>query len=853
VSLFLVLLSVSLVLAGGIVWRARRVGPRPAISSLFLGGGAFLLAWLAQSALRLLAIAPEAGDTSAVALHGLQAAVAGTLALPLWVALMRLSLYRVRGRDLVWILPFGLLSIGLRLLAPDAPAGIAELLALPALARYRWHRDLGPGARGLTSLFGFLFILLNLIPSRLSLPDGGGGALHGLMIYHDWVRGLATVYLVGALPRLLWGMELPIRSVRRRLLASHLLAGVVPLILIALFWGLSTYLSVSGERARIAARYFASSAEDACRVLERAEGIRPAAGAAQLREDGRGAAGLPADGPGPGAAVADSPLAADAPAGVAPGGPVDSGAAVRLAEWARLQEGVWPGLRVWHRRADGVLARVHGAAVPGERNLDLWSRERLRTGIIILAGQSYVGAACFRPEDEENFDLVGPLPPEGPAAVALAPVEDFLGPGFERKFDAVARLETGFLIRPEGGFTIALPDTSNRSPDGDAGVPQASQTSLGAALLPGIEWSGGSWHDRQVLLWVHVGFLPAIRGLAQNLRENPFNLFSLIFLAVVAGLFVLVELLTIGMVVTMGRSILRALSALRQGTARLRSGNFRYRIPIESADELWEVADSFNEMAADLDKARDLEIEKERLEGELDVARQIQSRLLPAELPRVPRYEQAGCSVPARHVGGDYYDVLKLRNGRVALVAADVSGKGVPAALLMSSFRASLHSIDLDTEGPARTLGRMNAFVHASVEPGRFVTAFLAVLHPESGRLVFANAGHNPPVLLRADGSLHLLRDGGLVIGLFGDTAYDQAETTIEPGDLLVLYTDGVTEAADEEDDLYGEERLFDLLQRLRTEPCHEIMAEILGEVRAFSGGGQQSDDITLLLVRRKG
>ena len=133
------------------------------------------------------------------------------------------------------------------------------------------------------------------------------------------------------------------------------------------------------------------------------------------------------------------------------------------------------------------------------------------------------------------------------------------------------------------------------------------------------------------------------------------------------------------------------------------------------------------------------------------------------------------------------------------------------------------------------------------------MTAFLAVLHPESGRLVFANAGHNPPVLLRADGSLHLLRDGGLVIGLFGDTAYDQAETTIEPGDLLVLYTDGVTEAADEEDDLYGEERLFDLLQRLRTEPCHEIMAEILGEVRAFSGGGQQSDDITLLLVRRKG
>jgi sigma-B regulation protein RsbU (phosphoserine phosphatase) len=327
----------------------------------------------------------------------------------------------------------------------------------------------------------------------------------------------------------------------------------------------------------------------------------------------------------------------------------------------------------------------------------------------------------------------------------------------------------------------------------------------------------------------------------------------LVFLAVVAGLFVLVEVLTIGMVVSMGRSILRALSALRQGTARLRSGNFRYRIPVEADDELWNVAHSFNDMAGDLDKARDLEIEKERIEGELELARQIQERLLPARLPAIPRCELAGRSLPARHVGGDYFDALHLGGDRVALVIADVSGKGVPAALLMSSFRASLLSTDIDREGPALTLARVNAFLHNSVEPGRFVTAFLAVLHTATGRLVYSNAGHNPPLLLRRGAEdPHLLRQGGLVLGLFGTTVYQQAETVVLPGDLLAMYTDGVSEAMDEDERFYGEERFLDLLRRNRNEPCHEILREVLEEVRTFSGGAGQTDDVTVLMARRR-
>lgn len=822
--LFLALLSVGL--AAIEVRKARHEGPASPAGSLLLGGGAFLAAWLLQNALRLLAGATSAGPLPLDLLRRIEVVALGLTTFPLWLALSRLLLYRFRASDLFVIVPFGLLSILLRAFAPGLPAGLAELAALPALLRLRWRREVSPGSRGLVSLFGFLFVLLNLLPSRLPVPAATvGPGLAQLLAWHDWVRLLAAIYVLAALPALLWGLELPIRSIKRRLLASHLLAGGVPLVLIGVFWGLSTYLSVSGERARIASRYLNESARELSSAVRGAmivslqEGPSPAL------------LGMPARPLAFGRSPLSGPQAVVRPDRTA------------LVGWSRLQSSVWPGLRVWCRnpQAGALIERVYGDSIPGEPYLATWPADRPRAGVVLLEGRTYVGAVCFPPDDS------GP----GPLSIALVPVADLLGPSFQEKFDATAHVETGFMLRLEGGFTVASRDSAAIALSEDDEFARAHQTSPGAALVQAIEWSRGQWHDRQVLLWVKVGFFSAVRGLAQNLRENPFNLFPLIFLAVVAGLLVLVQLLTVGMVVAMGRSILRAISALRQGTARLRSGNFRYRIPIESSDELWEVGDSFNDMAADLDKARDLEIEKERLEGELDLARQIQSRLLPTQLPVLPRWELAGLSVPARHVGGDYFDVLRLDPDRIGLIAADVAGKGVPAALLMSSFRASLLSLDLAGQGPARTFDRLNAFLHHSIEPGRFVTAFLGVLTLSSGRLVFANAGHNPPYLVREGGEVQVLREAGLILGLFGNTRYQQGETLLHSGDLLTLYTDGVTEATDELEEFYGEERLVHLLMRMRGDPTGEIVGEVLEEIRTFRGAAAQSDDITLLLARR--
>jgi len=431
--------------------------------------------------------------------------------------------------------------------------------------------------------------------------------------------------------------------------------------------------------------------------------------------------------------------------------------------------------------------------------------------------------------------------PGNRVGLILVPIRDRLGQSLRRRIDCevvVESIPAGVTGRP-GPESVLLPGESRRS--------------AGVALLRAQAWTEGQWKERPVLLWAQVGFLYTIRGVASNVRENPSNIMALIFLAVVALLFVLVEILTLGLVTAMGRSILRALNSLRQGTARLRSGNLRYRIPIEGRDDLWDVAESFNQMAEDLSRARELEIEKERMEGELAIARSIQSRLLPAESPTFPRADLAGLSLPAREVGGDYYDVLKLSDHEVGLIVADVSGKGVGAALLMSSFRAALLSQDLRVHGPAVTMQRINGFLHRSIEPGRFVTAFLCVLDVGRGRISYANAGHNQPLLVRATGEISMLREGGLVLGMFGDTPYRQVDIDVDPGDLLVLYTDGLTEAVNEEEEFYGEERLIDCLRRHPQVSCRDALRSIMTEVRAFTEGTGLPDDLTVLLARWRG
>jgi phosphoserine phosphatase RsbU/P len=244
-------------------------------------------------------------------------------------------------------------------------------------------------------------------------------------------------------------------------------------------------------------------------------------------------------------------------------------------------------------------------------------------------------------------------------------------------------------------------------------------------------------------------------------------------------------------------------------------------------------------------------LEKERLEREMHLAAEIQRQILPKGAPIVAGFELIGWYRPARQVGGDYYDLFRREDGRIGLVVGDVSGKGMPAALMVSVLHSALRLLlDQDGFGPAM-LERLNRHVHESSASNKFITMLLAELDPATGGLHYMNAGHNPAILLRADGRAEELPAGGMPIGLMPIARFQSRALTLEHGDLLCIYSDGITEAAAPDDEEFGMERLTDLLRAGRDRPLAELVESIPHAIGEFSQGLPQGDDQTLVLLRR--
>jgi phosphoserine phosphatase RsbU/P len=242
----------------------------------------------------------------------------------------------------------------------------------------------------------------------------------------------------------------------------------------------------------------------------------------------------------------------------------------------------------------------------------------------------------------------------------------------------------------------------------------------------------------------------------------------------------------------------------------------------------------------------------QRLEAEtgqaLEEARQIQQELLPTEIPQIPGYEMSGAWKPARLVGGDYFDVLDFGNDRVALCIADVAGKGMPAALLMSNLQAAIRSLAAESEGPQDLCAKLNQLVCSNTAADKFITFFYGVIHAVSRKLVYSNAGHNSPILLRRDGSSVRLPEGGAALGIFPEWRYETGEVQLTAGDRLVLFTDGVTEAMSPQGEEFGEERLLALMTADPEVGAVGLQERILEAVTEFSAGDLQ-DDATLIVM----
>jgi serine phosphatase RsbU (regulator of sigma subunit) len=359
-----------------------------------------------------------------------------------------------------------------------------------------------------------------------------------------------------------------------------------------------------------------------------------------------------------------------------------------------------------------------------------------------------------------------------------------------------------------------------------------------------------------ILLTIQTSISTILRELFSE--KNPLSLVVMIVLFSLAALLFFLEtfVLIFGVRITTG--ITSAVKTLHRGTRRIAEGDLDTKIVIPSEDELGDLATSFNVMAGAVKKGREEAIERERLERELETARQIQEKLLPHEMPQLPGFEIAGTSLPSQQVGGDYFDFLDMGTGKLGIAIADVSGKGIPAALLMANLQASLHAQVIKKGSVADVASRMNSLLVKSTDTHMFATFFYGILDQMKSTFTSTNAGHNPPLLFRVDGKIKRLEAGGLVLGFLPDQNYSQQTVKIKQGEVVVLFTDGITEAAGPSsgkisENLFGEERLIEVIRASLTKSAVEIQAAILQAISDHTADTPQFDDITLVLIKRKG
>jgi sigma-B regulation protein RsbU (phosphoserine phosphatase) len=354
-------------------------------------------------------------------------------------------------------------------------------------------------------------------------------------------------------------------------------------------------------------------------------------------------------------------------------------------------------------------------------------------------------------------------------------------------------------------------------------------------------------------------------------------------LKIIAITFLVLELLALFAAVWMTRAVTGTVHKLYRAVEYIKRGDFSHRVHVRSHDQLGELAAAFNEMSADIETLLQERVVHERLEREVEIAAEVQARLFPGRVPELLTVEIAAECRAARGVAGDYYDYVEIAPGLVALALGDVSGKGVSAALVMSNLQASLRAqaaitserlsiaaravaasagsdgskvlarvmADADMDGAvARKVTNINKQLCQSTESNRFATLFLAIYEDRTRTLRYTNAGHNAALLVRRDGTAERLSRGGMMVGAFDWAQYEEAATTLERGDLLLIFSDGLSEAEGENGEEYGEERMARFTIEHRTLSAHELRQALFEEIDGWSGERERGDDQTLLIVK---
>jgi phosphoserine phosphatase RsbU/P len=395
----------------------------------------------------------------------------------------------------------------------------------------------------------------------------------------------------------------------------------------------------------------------------------------------------------------------------------------------------------------------------------------------------------------------------------------------------------------------------------------------------------------QVLNWT-TGKQEPTGALLVQVRTRPSVLYGHLFAAlgefvrgveyILLGIlifFAIIEIVALIIGTRMTRTVTGAVAQLDKATKHVDRGDFSHRIPVNSADQLAQLSLSFNSMTESIEKLIQEQKEKQRLEGELAIAQEVQAQLFPRQVTELESLEVHGFCRPARTVSGDYYDFLTASSHKLILAVGDISGKGISAALLMATIHSAVRAYSVESlpqmrepvavgavsgagrvmaawpEGievsPGALLGLLNHQLYESTPPEKYATLFLGIYDARSRHLTYSNGGHLPPILIGRDGAVRRLEAGGTVVGLFDNMVYDEGAVEMHPGEIFVAYSDGITEPENDFGE-FGEERLIDLVRENRRLPLVQISQTVTSAVDDWIGENEQPDDITLVLARAR-
>ena len=528
---------------------------------------------------------------------------------------------------------------------------------------------------------------------------------------------------------------------------------------------------------------------------------------------------------------------------------------------------VWEGNEGFVLSADGTVSKDHPEKVPDAITGNF-------SGFVIEGGSLYLRAVKTYDQNSKRLTVISsvPITPEilqsatsRLGLVKLIPLNSggnldvTAGPsGATFNGKVQKRVEAGQIPPPSGRFDPAITFYS---------------------LFNLVDWENGKSQQGAIGVVTRPSMLYStlFASLGDNAQFMEYGLL------VLAGLLGLVELVALFIGIRLSRSVTRAVAELYRATQHVNRGDLTHRIQIRGRDQMAVLEQSFNSMTESLVDLLAEQKQKQRMESELAFAYEVQDLLFPHTLMDLASLDVYGVCRPARSLSGDYYDFIPLGSDRLVLAVGDISGKGIPAALLMATVHAFVRAYSLapDMESktavlgtgvlakvdrriyswgegasklhlsPAMLMATLNYQVFRCTPPEKYATMFLGCYDATRCELTYCNAGHLPPILLSADGRVSRLDTSGTVAGLFVDATYDESTISMQPGDLLVAFSDGVTEPENNSVE-FGEERLIALIQENRDQPLSRIGKAVTDAVAEWIGGAEQPDDVTVVLARAR-